>query len=368
MDTRGQGSNGWSAGDTPDPDAGSGPQTPGFMTNGIGDPKRYYYRRVFTDAVRAVEVARAHPAVDPERVAVGGGSQGGGITLAVAGLVDRLAAVMPDVPFLSHYRRATEITDSHPYAEIATYCKTHRDQIEQVFTTLSYFDAVNFAPRATAPALFSVGLMDAICPPSTVYAAYNHYAAAKEIEVWPYNGHEGGAAFQRAAQLRFLARAFDTKPEESSPQDGLAGIGYERPPKVTRMVGGVTGLGCHRHRQPGGPVAGTADVLAGHHETPARVDEADPLPGPAAGDQQRGHVRPRVVVQAQKRWAAAGVAGHRLDDLGRLGELLGCVDDGGRPDHEREPAGQRTSGATSRAGPSGGARPRRPGRRRGRSG
>jgi cephalosporin-C deacetylase len=214
MDTRGQGSNGWSAGDTPDPDAGSGPQTPGFMTNGIGDPKRYYYRRVFTDAVRAVEVARAHPAVDPDRVAVCGGSQGGGITLAVAGLMDGLAAAMPDVPFLSHYRRATEITDSHPYAEIATYCKTHRDQTDQVFTTLSYFDAVNFAPRATAPALFSVGLMDPVCPPSTVYAAYNHYAAAKEIEVWPYNGHEGGAAFQRAAQLRFLSRVFEAKPAE----------------------------------------------------------------------------------------------------------------------------------------------------------
>ncbi len=205
MDTRGQGSNGWASGDTPDPDAAGGPQTPGFMTSGITDPRRYYYRRVFTDAVRAVEVARSHPRVDAQRVAVAGGSQGGGITLAVAGLVDGLVAAMPDVPFLCHYRRATEITDEYPYQELVTYCKTHRDQVDDVFDTLSYFDGVNFAARASAPALFSVGLMDAICPPSTVFAAYNHYAGPKDITVWPYNGHEGGAGFQRVAQFRFLA-------------------------------------------------------------------------------------------------------------------------------------------------------------------
>src|SRR5258708_1335533 len=65
MDTRGQGS-AWSHGDTPDPESdGANPQFPGFLTRGILDPKTYYYRRVFTDGVRAVEVARQHPPIDP---------------------------------------------------------------------------------------------------------------------------------------------------------------------------------------------------------------------------------------------------------------------------------------------------------------
>ena len=204
MDTRGQGSNGSTVGATPDPDPAGLPNTPGFMTRGITDRDLYYYRRVFTDAVRAVDVAREHPRVDPDRVVVTGGSQGGGITLAVAGLTDGLYAAMPDVPFLCHYRRATEITDAKPYGEISQYCRTHRDSVEQVFATLAYFDGVNFAARASAPALFSVGLMDAVCPPSTVFAAYNHYAGAKDIRIWPYNEHEGGAAFQRVEQLRYL--------------------------------------------------------------------------------------------------------------------------------------------------------------------
>jgi len=202
MDTRGQGSAG-SIGDTPDPH-GSAPAVPGFMTRGILDPAGYYYRRVFTDAVRAVAAARSHPAVDGSRVAVHGGSQGGGIALAVGGLVPDLSAVMADVPFLCHFRRATELTDAAPYAEIAQYLARHRGHLETVFRTLSYFDGALMARRGTAPALFSVALMDTTCPPSTVYAAYNAYPAAKEIRVYPYNNHEGGQSVQQAEQLRWL--------------------------------------------------------------------------------------------------------------------------------------------------------------------
>lgn len=205
MDTRGQGSASLQ-GDTPDlePD-GSNPHYPGFMTRGILRPETYYYRRLFTDAVRAVETARAHPAVDPERIALTGRSQGGGMALAVGGLVPDVAAVLPDVPFLCHYRRATEITDAPPYREIATFCQVHRDKVDAVFRTLSYFDGVNFAARATAPALFSAGLMDLTCPPSTVFAAYNHYAGPKEMRVWRYNNHEGGGSYQEMEKVRFLA-------------------------------------------------------------------------------------------------------------------------------------------------------------------
>ncbi len=204
MDTRGQGSS-WRSGDTPDiVTDGFSPHHPGFMTLGVLDPHTYYYRRVFMDAVRAVEAARSHPAVDRERIAAAGGSQGGGITLAVAGLVPDLAVAMPDVPFLCHYRRATELVDTEPYQEITDYCKVHRDQIETVFHTLSYFDGVNFAARSNAAALFSVGLMDEICPPSTVFAAYNHYAGPKSIKVWEFNEHEGGETYQLWEKMQFL--------------------------------------------------------------------------------------------------------------------------------------------------------------------
>ncbi len=209
MDTRGQGSS-WAVGETPDPDATGAPSHPGFMTQGILDPRTYYYRRVFADAVRAVEAARAHPAIDAGRIAVTGGSQGGGISIAVAALVPDIAATMPDVPFLCDFPRAITVADSDPYGEIVRYLKLHRDHVEAALTTLSYFDVAVLGRSATAPALFSVGLMDRVCPPSTVYAAYNAYGGPKEILEYPFNDHEGGQGFQDAAKLRWLRERLGT--------------------------------------------------------------------------------------------------------------------------------------------------------------
>src|SRR5690606_10923006 len=114
-------------------------------------------------------------------------------------------AAMPDVPFLCHFRRSVEQTPDHPYREIERYLAVHRDRIDQVFETLSYFDGVNFARRISTPALFSVGLMDGIVLPSSVFAAYNHLASTDAtIEVYPFNGHEGGQHAQCVRQTQWL--------------------------------------------------------------------------------------------------------------------------------------------------------------------
>ncbi|MCZ2816364.1 acetylxylan esterase [Modestobacter sp. VKM Ac-2984] len=202
VDTRGQGS-GWTVGDTGDP-VGSAAAQPGFLTRGVLSPQEYYYRRVYTDAVRAVAVLRGHPDVDDDRVAVAGISQGGGIALAVSALAPGVRAVMPDVPFLCDFPRATRIAPGDPYGEVVRYLKAHRDQVDRVFATLSYFDAAVLARRASAPALFSVALMDQICPPSTVFAAYHAYGGPKDIRVYPYNDHEGGEVHQQREQLTWL--------------------------------------------------------------------------------------------------------------------------------------------------------------------
>jgi cephalosporin-C deacetylase len=203
MDTRGQGGR-WLSGDTPDSGDGGAPSTPGFMTRGIASPHGYYYTRLFVDAARAVEAARAHPAAAGRAIVTTGRSQGGGLAIAAAHLADSVAAAMPDVPFLAHHRRAVDISDDEPYVELARYCRVYPGRVDQVFATLSYIDVVNHAERATAPALFAVGLTDTITPPSTVFAAYNRYAGTKDIAVYPFSGHEGGETTHVLAQLAFL--------------------------------------------------------------------------------------------------------------------------------------------------------------------
>jgi cephalosporin-C deacetylase len=205
MDTRGQGS-AWSQGDTPDvePEGASGPQHPGFVTRGIGSPEHWYYRRLYTDAVRAVEAVRANQAVDRARVVASGASQGGGMALAVSALVPDLRAALIDVPFLTHIRRALEVTDSLPYGELTRYLAIHRDEVEAALATVEYADGLHFAARSRTPSLWSVGLRDEITPPSTVFGAYNHYAGPKEIRVLPWSGHDAGTLQHVNAQLAWL--------------------------------------------------------------------------------------------------------------------------------------------------------------------
>ncbi len=206
MDTRGQGGH-WTCGATGDP-AGpaAGPEHPGVMTRGLHDPREYYYRRLYVDAVRAVETARDHPEVDGGRVAVGGTSQGGALALASAALLpDAVRLCCADVPYMCDIARAIGLASEHPFLELVDYLHHHPWLVEQAHHTVAHVDCAILAPRIRARTIVGVGLMDTICPPSTVFAAYNAMEAEKEIVVMPYGGHESPDAFAER-QLEEFAR------------------------------------------------------------------------------------------------------------------------------------------------------------------
>ncbi|GAA0207520.1 cephalosporin-C deacetylase [Saccharothrix mutabilis subsp. mutabilis] len=189
MDTRGQGGR-WSTGQTAD-SGPAGPEFPGVMTRGIASPETYYYTRLMTDAALAVEAAASVDGVDATRIAVSGGSQGGGLALAAAALKgDAVKVCHADVPFLCDFHRAITITAADPYAEISQFLAHQTTLIPAALDTLRHVDAALLARRITATTLMSVGLMDEVCPPSTVYAAYNEIQAPKDLAVFPFSGHQ----------------------------------------------------------------------------------------------------------------------------------------------------------------------------------
>lgn len=200
MDSRGQGGNTGMKVTT-----SHGAQS-GFITHGIMGKDEYYFRNFYLDTVRAVEVVAARDEVDASRLCASGGSQGGALSIACASLADKVLAMAPDVPWLSHFKRAVEIAVG-PYAEITNFMKRFPQHIDQAFETLSYFDNMNLITRTKVQkAYYSVGLWDDVCPPSTVYASYNHLPATveKSIEVYPYNGHEGGGNLHQQRKLEWL--------------------------------------------------------------------------------------------------------------------------------------------------------------------
>jgi len=183
-DVRGQ------SGGTPDTSTYSDGHARGWLTKGIMDPHEYYYRGVYVDSVRALDFLASRPEIDMDKIGVTGQSQGGGLSLAVAALDGRPALAMPGMPFLCHFERPLQISKAYPYWELADYLRHYPNRTDQVFKTLSYFDNMNLADWITCPTLLSVGLIDEICPPSTIFAVYNRLIGPRKIAVFPYHAHE----------------------------------------------------------------------------------------------------------------------------------------------------------------------------------
>ncbi|MBG6238512.1 cephalosporin-C deacetylase [Mycetocola sp. CAN_C7] len=209
VDSRGQGGQYGSGGDTPD-SWPAPPSAPGVVTRGVLSHSEHYYRRLITDAARGVDAARALPGTDAATVIVAGNSQGGLLSLAAAGLVPDVVACLTSAPFLCHPERALRITEAAPWDELVQYLSVFRNAEAAVMRTLSYVDGVAFARRGRAPVHFATGLRDTVCPPSTVFAAFNAYGERaavppeRQMELYPFNHHEGGDAVNTRRQLDWL--------------------------------------------------------------------------------------------------------------------------------------------------------------------
>lgn len=209
MDVRGQASE-WSRGDTDD--AGpSGPGSGSFFTRGIEHRDRYYYRRLFTDGILAVDAVHQILALRNARVVVTGASQGGGVALAVASLRDDISAVMADVPAFASHRKAIDLVERGPYLEIAQYLAVHRERVEQVFDVLRCFDTMNLVLAARAPALFSLGGRDDLVAPETIRDVVAAYGGPAELIEYPFNGHEGGGALHDLVKVEWLSVAVNSR-------------------------------------------------------------------------------------------------------------------------------------------------------------
>lgn len=189
MDCRGQG------GFSQDVGGIKGNTLQGHIIRGIDDePDQLLYRDIFLDAAQLARIAFDMEDIDNQKVYACGYSQGGGITLACAALEPRISKLAPVYPFLCDYKRVWEMDLlKDAYIEIKQYFRLFdpiHEREDAVFKKLGYIDVQNLVSRIKGKVLFTTGLMDTICPPSTQYAAYNKIQAPKEHIIYPDFGHE----------------------------------------------------------------------------------------------------------------------------------------------------------------------------------
>jgi len=189
LDCRGQGGLSQDVGGT------IGSTMRGHIVRGIdGPPNNMLFKQIFLDCALLTRIIMDMPKVDANRIAVTGGSQGGGLSLACASLVPEINLVAPVFPFLSDYKRVWQIDQAKDaYFEIQDYFRKfdplHLNE-DQIFNKLGYIDIQHLVPRIKGSVMMATALMDTICPPSTQFATYNKISSTKEHILYPDFGHE----------------------------------------------------------------------------------------------------------------------------------------------------------------------------------
>jgi cephalosporin-C deacetylase len=160
-----------------------------YNTIGLDNRDRYYYRRVYLGCVRANDYLTSHPQWDGANLAVTGGSQGGALAIVTAALDPRVRGVAAYFPALSDvtgylHNRAGGWPHMFRAAEGPLSHRT-QDKIE----TSRYYDVVNFARRVKVPGIYSWGFNDEVCPPTSMYSAYNVIPGPKKLLLAVETGH-----------------------------------------------------------------------------------------------------------------------------------------------------------------------------------
>lgn len=175
----------------------------GYATYNLEDPERYYYRRVYLGCVRGNDVLTGHPMWNGETLVVAGGSQGGQLSIVTSALDPRVTGTVSNYP---------------AYCDVTGYLhnraggwphmlSSEEHRSEAKIRTTSYYDVVNFARRLRAPGSYAWGYNDKVCPPTSMFAAYNVITAPKSLQLELSMGHRSSEAFNNRFQERIREMA-----------------------------------------------------------------------------------------------------------------------------------------------------------------
>lgn len=159
-----------------------------YFTFNLDDKDSYYYKRVYLGCVRANDFLFSLPQFDGTNLAVTGGSQGGALSIVTAALDPRvkyLASFYPALSDVTGYLQGRAGGWPHIFDKNNAATNNTKAKLE----TCSYYDVVNFARQLKVPGLYSWGFNDTVCPPTSMYAAYNVISAPKELYLALETGH-----------------------------------------------------------------------------------------------------------------------------------------------------------------------------------
>ena len=153
-----------------------------YMFFGTHDKYAFYYRRVISGCLRAVDAIYSLPQFDGRNLAAWGSSQGGALSIITTALDKRIKMLVALCPAMCDY---TGYLNGRAGGWPHFFNQDNREMYENSHTihTLSYYDVVNFARFITVPGFYSWGFNDETTPPTSFYSAYNVIKASKHVHI-----------------------------------------------------------------------------------------------------------------------------------------------------------------------------------------
>jgi len=154
-----------------------------YLPNDISSRTGNYYRYALMAGVRAIDYIYTLENFDKQNMGVMGISQGGGLSLIMAGLDQRIKMLVHSVPALcQHNGLKYDRTSGHPYfifkSRTTEGTAIHEERTNEA---IRYYDAVNFAKRYDGPSVLFLSYEDHVCPPGTGMAANNQLIKGPKI-------------------------------------------------------------------------------------------------------------------------------------------------------------------------------------------
>lgn len=156
-----------------------------YNMQGVESRDDYYFRGMYLRLLRAIDFLASQPEWDGKRILVTGESQGGGQSLAAAGLDSRVSAVVALVPAMCDWFGPVAGRKGgwpQPYESGASK--------ERMKSSLPYYDAAYLLKGSKATIFVEIGLIDQTCPATSVYSAVNQSKGRKLIYAVPYRPHQ----------------------------------------------------------------------------------------------------------------------------------------------------------------------------------
>ena len=160
----------------------------GYWEFNMDSREKHYYHHVILGCIRAIDYISEYTPWNRQELGVTGSSQGGFLSLATAGIDQRVTFYAPvHAALCDHTNSLKGIACGWPHYFYWNKGKGQEKQIE----VSRYYDGVNFARLITdkQTGWFSFGYNDDVVPPTTAWATYNMVKGPKEISPYRATWH-----------------------------------------------------------------------------------------------------------------------------------------------------------------------------------